>query len=132
MTDVQHVEVGAAAETTITVCCTAATGDRLQGLVVEADTELEVNGVSATRVVLWSHRSPDDVEILTSAAGSVRFWNVWLDGDLLQSWQGDARIEVDDEGEDLGLSSYDGHGGDVPDLVVRLSFDRAWTQPSTE
>ncbi|MEM7142815.1 MAG: hypothetical protein AAF548_17460 [Actinomycetota bacterium] len=127
----QHIEVGTAADTTITIRRLAATDAHVQGLVVDGDEALEVNGIRDTRIVLWADTSPDEVEIRTSAAGPVRFWNVWRDGDLIQSWQGEAHIDIDDEGEDLELRCHDGHGAG-PDLEVRIMFDRAWTQPSED
>lgn len=129
MTVIRHVEVGTAADTTITVHRLHASADRPQGLVVDADHDLTVNDVTATRVVLWADRAPDAVEVRTSDAGAVRFWNVWREGELVQAWQGQAAIEVDDAGDDLGLRCHDGHDGDGVDLDVRITFDRAWTQP---
>jgi hypothetical protein len=132
MSDQKFVIVGTAAETTITVTRESASSERPQGLVLEADHELWVGDVASTRIVLWADTAPGEVSLTTSEAGDLRMWNVWRDGDLLQAWEGDARIIVDDEGEDLGLACHDGHAGDAPDLVVRVGFDRAWTQPSDD
>ncbi|GJM36745.1 MAG: hypothetical protein DHS20C19_01120 [Acidimicrobiales bacterium] len=115
----------------MTVTLARATDARAQGLVVDADHDLGVNDITAKRVVLWSDTAPDVVEIRTSDRGAVRFWNVWRDDELVQSWQGVSRIEVDDDGEDLGLACHDGHGDGGVDLEVRVSFDRAWTQPES-
>lgn len=130
MTAIRHVEVGIAADTTITVRRVHATDARPQGLVIDADHDLSVADVTAPRVVLWADRAPAEVEVLTGDAGSVRFWNVWREDHLVQAWQGEARIEVDDEGDDLGLRCHDGHGDHGVDLEVRIAFDRAWTQPA--
>lgn len=132
MTDQKYVAVGTAAETTITVTREAASAGRPQGLVLAADHELRVGDIETATLVLWADTSPEEVEITTGDAGDLRMWNVWRDGDLIQAWEGDARIEVDDGGDDLNLACYDGHAGHEPDLVVRLSFDRAWTQPSDD
>lgn len=129
MTTTHHVEVGAPSDCTLTITRAQATDARPQGLVVDADHDLDVNGVTAKRVVLWSDGAPDVVEVRTSERGLVRFWNVWREGELVQAWQGESRIEVDDDGEDLGLACHDGHGDGGVDLEVRVSFDRAWTQP---
>lgn len=132
MSDQKYVIVGTAAETTITVTREAASTVRSQGLVLDADHELRVGDVEATNLVLWADTSPAELEITTGDAGDLRMWNVWRDGDLIQAWEGDARIDVDDEGDDLSLVCHDGHAGDGPDLIVRLRFDRAWTQPSDD
>ena len=123
------VVVGTATDTTITVSRSSATAARPQGLVLDADHELDVGGVKATRIVLWSDTAPETTTVVTGEAGELRIWNVWRDGDLTQAWHAAASLIVDDEGDDLGLSCTDGHDGGGPDLEVRLSFDRAWTQP---
>lgn len=130
MTEQKFVVVGTAADTTITLRRDSASTERAQGLVLDADHDLTVGDVMAPRIVLWTDTAPETLDITTGDAGDLRIWHVWRDGDLLQAWEGDARIEVDDEGDDLGLVCHDGHGGGEPDLVVRLSFDRAWTQPA--
>ena len=124
------VTLGIAAETTITVTRRHSTTMRPQGLILDADQPLRVGETSATRVVLWSTNSPEEVEVVTTDAGELRIWNVWRDGDLIQAWERDAGLEVDDAGADLGLRCHDGHGGDEVALDVNLSFDRAWTQPT--
>ena len=130
MTDQKYVAVGTATETTITVTREAASTERSQGLVLAADHELRVGDVETTTLVLWADTSPEEVKITTGDAGDLRMWNVWRDGDLIQAWENDARLEVDDGGDDLSLACYDGHAGNEPAPVVRLSFDRARTQPS--
>ena len=132
MSQQKYVVVGTAADTTITITRESASTDAAQGIVLEADAPLTIGEVEATRVVLWSDTAPDQVDVLTGDAGDLRMWNVWREGDLVQAWEGDACIELDDDGDDLGLACHAGHGGDEPDLVVRLSFDRAWTQPTDE
>lgn len=129
MSDPKYVVVGTAAETTLTITRQSSNPEIVQGLVLEADDDLRVGDLTASRLVLWADTAPTCVEVVTGAAGELRIWNVWRDGDLIQAWENDARIEVDDEGDDLGLVCHDGHPGDDPDLVVRIAFDRAWTQP---
>lgn len=126
----KFVVVGTAADTTITVTRERASAERRQGLVLDADHDLTIGDVTSPRLVLWADTAPDQLEVTTGDAGDLRVWNVWRDGDLIQAWEGDAHIDVDDVGEDLGLECHDGHGDDGPDLVVRLEFDRAWTQPA--
>lgn len=134
MSGPKYVAVGTAADTTLTITRqpTETETEIVQGLVLEAEDELRVGGHTATRVVLWADTAPTQVEVVTGAAGELRMWNVWRDGDLIQAWENDARLDVDDEGDDLGLSCHDGHPGGGPGLVVRIAFDRAWTQPDVD
>ena len=132
MSRVSHVVIGAAADTTITVTRAGYGTERPQGLVLDADEPLEVEGTTAPRIVLWAETAPPVAEVRTTAAGDIRIWHVWRDGDLIQAWVADAGIEVDDAGDDLGLRCHDGHPGAGPDLELRLSFDRAWTQPTAD
>lgn len=132
MTEQKYVIVGTAADTTITVTRESASADRPQGLVLEADDDLRVGNVAAARIVLWADSAPGQVEVTTGESGDLRMWNVWRDGEIIQAWEGEARIDVDDDGDDLGLRCHDGHGGRGPELVVRLRFDRSWTQPADE
>lgn len=131
MTGRPFLVVGTSTDTAITVSREAASSQRPQGLVLDADHELSVGDVRATRIVLWADTAPAIATVVTSGAGEVRIWNVWKDGDLVQAWQDGASMIVDDTGDDLGLECHDGHEGDGPDLEVRLSFDRAWTQPDS-
>lgn len=119
-----------AADTTITITRHTATDLRPQGLVLDADHDVRVGAHETPRIVLWSTSAPATVDVVTTKAGSLRIWNAWRDGDLTQAWLGAAGIDVDDEGESLRLSCSDGHPGSRGDLVVELSFDRAWTQPA--
>ncbi len=129
MARTSHIVVGTAADTTVTVSRIGEPGPRPQGLVFEADQPLVVDEVRSTRIVLWDHRAPAEVSVRTTAAGEVRIWHVWQDGDLIQAWINDAGIELDDSGDDLELRCYDAHPGSQPDLEARIGFDRAWTQP---
>lgn len=130
MSDQEFVVVGTAAGTTITVTRESSTDERPQGIVLDADNPLRVGDVESSRLVLWSDSAPAQVEVHSDDAGDLRIWHVWRDGDLIQAWEGKARLEVDDAGDDLALECHDGHGAADADLVVRLQFDRAWTQPA--
>lgn len=130
MTAQQYVVVGTAADTTIRVTRSHAATSPPQGLVLDADHPLTIGRIEATRIVIWADTAPDTTAVTTTCAGDLRVWNVWRDGDLIQAWEGEARLSVDDDGDDLGLSCHDGHGDPEPSLVVRLGFDRAWTQPA--
>lgn len=129
MSRTSHIVVGTAADTTVTVVRASEPGHRPQGLVFEADEPLVIDDVRSTCIVLWDHRAPAEVALRTTAAGEVRIWHVWQDGDLIQAWIRDAGIELDDGGEDLTLRCFDAHPGSGPDLEARIGFDRAWTQP---
>ncbi len=125
----QFVVVGTAADTTITITREQAAGTHPQGLVCEADHPMTIADTEATRLVLWADTAPEAAEITTSEPGELRIWHVWRDGDLIQAWEGDAHIDVDDEGDDLELRCFDNTDDHEPSLVVRVGFDRAWTQP---
>ena len=132
MSDLKYVSVGTAAETTVTITRTSASSDRPQGLVCEADHPLTVGEAESTRLVLWADSAPETTTIVTSEAGDLRMWNVWREGDLIQAWEGTAHIELDDEGDDLGLTCFDARAGSDATLELRVSFDRAWTQPAPD
>ncbi len=123
------VVVGTAAGTTITVERQSVSGERPQGLVLDADHPMTVGDHQSASVVLWSDTAPARTELITSEGGELRIWHVWREGELMQAWEGDAFVVVDDEGDDLGLECHDNHPGDEIDLAVRVSFDRSWTQP---
>lgn len=132
MTRRPFLVVGTAADTTVTIVRESVSVEREQGLVLDTDDALTVGEVEAPQLVLWAHTAPERVQVRTGAAGELRIWNVWRDADIVQAWVGRAGLVVDDEGDDLGVSCHDGHESDHPDLVVRVSFDRAWTQPDGE
>ena len=118
---INHFQMTTEAHTAITVYRLGASNTRSQGLVIDADNTLNVNGIKETTIVLWADTSPEKVEIQTTEAGSVRFWHAWRDGDLVQAWQGHAHIEVErDEG--LRIRCRDGHGNPHVDLDVRIEF----------
>ena len=117
--------------TSLTVERLDSRGHRRQGIVIEADDDLNVAGITASRVVLWADRAPHTVEIELDAPCEIRCWNVWDDDGLVQAWLGGACIDVDeadDTGDPMLLDSavvlfcHDGHAtDDDPDLVVRIS-----------
>ena len=51
----------------VTVRRIHATGERPQGLALDADQPLMVGDVTNTRMVLWSHSAPDEIEIVARA-----------------------------------------------------------------
>ena len=132
MSERAYVVVGIAADTTITIVRESASAARPQGLVLDADHPMTVGEKETACLVLWADTSPERVEVRTSEAGELRMWHVWREGDLVQAWEGEARIVVDDSGDDLGLRCHDSFPGTEVDLVARLAFDRAWTQPESD
>ncbi|MFT5200849.1 MAG: hypothetical protein ACI9C1_000214 [Candidatus Aldehydirespiratoraceae bacterium] len=129
MTERSFITLGTAADTTITVHRERSSDGAVQGLAFEAEHPLTIGDQEATRIVLWCDTAPETVQIVTGPAGPLYIWNVWRTASLIQAWEGDARIEVEDEGEDLGLRCYDGLGHATPTLEARIGFDRSWTQP---
>ena len=127
-TEPTKIAIGVAAETTITITRSTTELTRPQALVLVAEHPLHVGDTASTSLALWSDTSPPTTTVLTSDAGALHIANAWRVDGLLCSHEGAWRIEVDDDGDDLGLRCIDGFD-DGPPLEVRLSFDRAWTQP---
>ena len=114
-----------------------ARADRRQGLVIDADNDITIEDVAASRVVLWADRAPHTIDIELDAPCEIRCWNVWDDDGLTQAWLGEAGVAIADAdgdatGDDddaplldapLVLHCHDGHddADDGADLVVRLS-----------
>ena len=69
----------------VTVQRIHATGERPQGLALDADQPLMVGDVTNTRMVLWSHSAPDEVEIV-ARAGRLTLWNVWEADGAVHAW----------------------------------------------
>ena len=92
----KYVIIDTAAGTRIGVRRLGCTDDRPQGLVLEADHPLVAESTEASRLVLWSDTAPDLASVKTTAAGQLRIWHVWRDGDLIQAWECDAYIDFDD------------------------------------
>ena len=60
----------------VTVRWIHASDERPQGLALDADQPLMVGDMTNTRMVLWNHSAPDEVEIV-ARAGRLTLWNVW-------------------------------------------------------
>ena len=73
----------------VTVRRIHATGERPQGLALDADQPLMVGDVTNTRMVLWNHSAPDEVEIV-ARAGRLTLWNVWETDGAVHAWVGAA------------------------------------------
>lgn len=99
--------------------------DTRQGLVVDADAPLRVNGVDESRFVLWADVAPDEVEV-HAPAGRLTFWNVWETDGAVHAWIGEAGIMLDelDDGT-TRLQASDGHGERTVDLEVEITIDAA-------
>ena len=101
-----------------------ATTSRRQGLVLDADVDLIVDGRGAPRLVLWSDSAPETVDIEVDGPTEIRVWNVWSDHGMTQAWVGWASIHVETDDEVTRLTCTDGHthSADEPaDLVVELT-----------
>ena len=109
----------------VTVIRTAVNPARPQGLVLDADEPLRVDGVEAPTLVLWSDTSPAE---LTFAAppGRLAISHTWRDGDIVHAWTGWAGIARDDDLDDpavIRLVASDGHDELGSDLEVELRID---------
>lgn len=87
--------------------------------------EIELNGISAPVMAIWSHNAPVEVElrVLGRRATSVDVWNSWsLDG-VDNSWLGNAGIVVQDHQGGHTLQCSDGvDDADFTDLVIWLGI----------
>ncbi len=114
--------------TKITAKRVAHNGQRPEGLVLESSTPIEVAGVKAKRIALWSDTAPEVVE-LTASAGRLMIWNVWRDDEIEHAWVGWAGIRRTDHedtpGEDrITLHCSDGHPPSGPvGIEVDLTFE---------
>ncbi|MEO0495124.1 MAG: hypothetical protein AAF081_17090 [Actinomycetota bacterium] len=94
--------------------------DRPQGLALDADVPIGVNGVESTRIVLWDHSSPDEVD-LEVPAGRLTLWNVWETDGAVHAWVGAAGIVLDEVDTDITrLRASDGIGHRTVDLEVEV------------
>ncbi len=88
-----------------------------------AEGELEVNGVRAETIALWSTTSPRDVAVDVHApeATTVDIWNGWEYGGVGQAWVGNAGLVAQPVDGGYTLQCSDGVGPvDFTDLVVRI------------
>lgn len=111
----------------VTVSRRQATTDRPQGLKIGVDTgNLEVNGVEAPAVVLWSTTAPDKVELTVTGEGatSIDVWNCWSMGGVDSAWIGNAGMVTKATATGMVLRCSDGIGpADFSDLEIELSVD---------
>ena len=87
---------------------------------------LDVNGHRAPAVALWSHTSPDVVELTVRSGGatSLDVWNAWSMGGVDSAWIGNAGIvaKTTDRGQLLQCS--DGIGpASFSDLVALIDVE---------
>lgn len=85
---------------------------------------LDVNGRRAPVVALWSHTSPDVVELTVRAGGptTLDIWNAWSMGGVDSSWIGNAGIVSKPGGGGTRLQCSDGIGpATFSDLVAIVS-----------
>ena len=99
---------------------------RLQALRISVNKgAVDINGHREPVISLWSHTSPDEVEITVRGRelSVLEVWNAWSMGGVDTSWIGNAGIvtKSTSEGEILQCSD----GLDIPsfsDLVVQISI----------
>ncbi len=110
---------------TVTVRRRQVSTDRPQGIKLAPDVgTLEVNGLDAPSIVLWSHSSPDEVTLTVSGgATSIDVWNCWSMGGVDTSWVGNAGIVTKSTPTGMVLRCSDGIGEvDFADIEVEISI----------
>ena len=107
----------------VTVRRVSASSDRRQGLVLDADEPISVNGIDKQQLVLWADSSPDEV-VADVAAGRLTLWNVWEADGAVHAWVGAAGILLDVEDDAVTrLRASDGLGAFDVDLEVEITID---------
>lgn len=122
--DVVHaaVTVDLDVDSIVTVRRISASSDRRQGLALDADEPLSINGIDKPRLVLWADSAPDEVEA-EAAAGRLTLWNVWEADGAAHAWVGAAGILLDtDDDEVTRLRASDGMGEFDVDLEVEITI----------
>lgn len=110
-------------DSVVTVRRTSAGGDRRQGLVLDADEPITVNGIAKPQFVLWADSSPDEVAVEV-AAGRLTLWNVWEVDGAVHAWVGAAGILLDIDDDDITrLRASDGVDDFAVDLEVEITID---------
>ena len=113
----------------VTVRWIHASDERPQGLALDADQPLMVGDMTNTRMVLWNHSAPDEVEIV-ARAGRLTLWNVWETDGAVHAWVGAAGMLLDEAaGDTTRLRASDGFGDRTIDLEVEIRI-RAACVPS--
>ena len=104
----------------VTVRWIHASDERPQGLALDADQPLMVGDTTNTRMVLWNHSAPDEVEIV-ARAGRLTLWNVWETDGAVHAWVGAAGVLLDEAaGDTTRLRASDGFGDRTIDLEVEI------------
>lgn len=110
-------------DSVVTLRRIAASSDRRQGLALDADTALSVNGIDKPRLVLWNDSAPDEVEV-KAVAGRLTLWNVWETDGAVHAWVGAAGIVLDTDDEGVTrLRASDGMGEFGVDLEVEITIE---------
>lgn len=86
---------------------------------------LNVNGVSAPTVALWTHTAPATADLIVEGAASqVTFWNAWSIDGIDTSWVGNAGMTATEDDQGLTIRCSDGVGEvSFDDLVLWLGVD---------
>ena len=88
---------------------------------------LDVNGVRAPAVVLWSTTSPDEVTLTVRGQGatSLEVWNCWSMGGVDTAWIGNAGMIAKTTATGMVLRCSDGIGAaDFADLEAEITVER--------
>ena len=106
----------------VTIRRVGAGTDRRQGLALDADEPLTINGISKPQLVLWADSSPDEV-VVEADAGRLTMWNVWEADGAVHAWVGAAGIVLDTGDDELTrLRASDGIGDFGVDLEVEITI----------
>lgn len=109
-------------DSVVTVRRVEASSDRRQGLALDADTPMTINGIAKQRLVLWADSSPEEV-VVEADAGRLTMWNVWETDGAVHAWVGAAGIVLDtDDDEITRLRASDGMGEFGVDLEVEITI----------
>ncbi|MGI9624618.1 MAG: hypothetical protein ACR2PK_17430 [Acidimicrobiales bacterium] len=102
--------------------------DRPQGLKLGLNRGvLDVNGVRAPAITLWSNTSPDHVELSVRGdqAKTLELWNCWSMGGVDTSWVGNAGIVTKTTATGMVIRCSDGIGQpDFSDLEAEIVVER--------
>ncbi len=93
-----------------------------------AEGALHVGDHAAPAMALWSHTSPETVELTvdTSGATTLDVWNAWSMGGVDSSWVGNAGITTRNTSNGTVLRCSDGIGpADFGDLEVTIAVRSA-------
>ena len=88
---------------------------------------LDVNGLRAPSVALWSTTSPDEVTLTVRGDGAktLEVWNCWSMGGVDTSWVGNAGIVTKTTATGMVLRCSDGIGAaDFADLEAEIVIER--------